>query len=139
MYLRTNGFGEYCAFYLINLILHQQRARTSPRLQGSGSKTTLESSEYVVIIFTSGTSLTSTSPTHEHSGDSYALNDADPDASWAYIVPQEGTTLWLECVAAINNGVISTIKTILSFYHNPISPLKMRWTHGCDTKLKAKR
>ncbi|PMG70334.1 polyamine ABC transporter substrate-binding protein [Vibrio lentus] len=80
----------------------------------------LESSEYVIDYIHQPERLANIDLAYGYSGDSYALNDADPDASWAYIVPQEGTTLWLECIAAINNGELSPqAKTILSFLSLP--------------------
>ncbi|WP_286301106.1 ABC transporter substrate-binding protein [Vibrio apostichopi] len=80
----------------------------------------LESNEYVVDYIHQPERLTNIDLAYGYSGDSYVLNDADPDASWAYIVPQEGTTLWLECIAAINNGEMSSqASTILSFLSQP--------------------
>ncbi|NOI84104.1 extracellular solute-binding protein [Vibrio sp. 99K-1] len=80
----------------------------------------LESSEYVIDYIHQPERLANIDLAYGYSGDSYALNDADPDASWAYIVPQEGTTLWLECIAAINNGELSPqATTILSFLSQP--------------------
>ncbi|CAK1698612.1 ABC transporter substrate-binding protein [Vibrio crassostreae] len=80
----------------------------------------LESSEYVIDYIHQPERLANIDLAYGYSGDSYALNDADPDASWAYIVPEEGTTLWLECIAAINNGELSPqATTILSFLSQP--------------------
>ena len=80
----------------------------------------LESSEYVIDYIHQPERLANIDLAYGYSGDSYVLNDADHDASWAYIVPQEGTTLWLECIAAINNGELSPqAKTILSFLSQP--------------------
>ncbi|MFS1492283.1 ABC transporter substrate-binding protein [Vibrio splendidus] len=78
----------------------------------------LESNEYVIDYIHKPEQLSNIDLAYGYSGDSYVLNDTDPDASWAYVVPQEGTTLWLECIAAINNGELSpqaiTIMTFLS-------------------------
>lgn len=80
----------------------------------------LESSEYVVDYIHQPERLANIDLAYGYSGDSYVLNDVEPDASWSYIVPQEGTTLWLECIAAINNGELSAqATTILSFLSQP--------------------
>jgi spermidine/putrescine transport system substrate-binding protein len=80
----------------------------------------IESSEYVIDYTHQPERLADIDLAYGYSGDSYVLNDADPNASWTYIVPQEGTTLWLECIAAINNGELSPQAiTILSFLTQP--------------------
>ncbi|MFZ3408044.1 ABC transporter substrate-binding protein [Vibrio chagasii] len=80
----------------------------------------LESNEYVVDYIHQPERLAYIDLAYGYSGDSYILNEVDPEASWAYIVPQEGTTLWLECIAAINNGELSEqAATILSFLSQP--------------------
>ncbi|NOH31923.1 ABC transporter substrate-binding protein [Vibrio chagasii] len=80
----------------------------------------LESNEYVVEYIHQPERLANIDLAYGYSGDSYILNEVDPEASWAYIVPEEGTTLWLECIAAINNGELSQqASTILSFLSQP--------------------
>lgn len=80
----------------------------------------LESSEYVIDYIHQPERLANIDLAYGYSGDSYLLNDLEPDASWSYAVPQEGTTLWLECIAAINNGELSAqATTILSFLSQP--------------------
>ncbi|MEZ8578435.1 extracellular solute-binding protein [Vibrio splendidus] len=80
----------------------------------------LESNEYVIDYIRQTERLANIDLAYGYSGDSYVLNDLEPDASWSYAVPQEGTTLWLECIAAINNGELSTqATTILSFLSQP--------------------
>ena len=80
----------------------------------------LESNEYVVDYIHQPGRLANIDLAYGYSGDSYILNEVDPEASWAYIVPQEGTTIWLECIAAINNGKLSEqASTILSFLSQP--------------------
>ncbi|MDL5028983.1 extracellular solute-binding protein [Vibrio gigantis] len=80
----------------------------------------IESSEYVIDYIHQPERLAEINLAYGYSGDSYVLNDAEPNASWAYIVPNEGTTLWLECIAAINNGELSPqATTILLFLSQP--------------------
>ncbi len=80
----------------------------------------IESSEYVIDYTHQPERLAEIDLAYGYSGDSYTLNDVEPNASWAYVVPQEGTTLWLECMAAINNGELSPqATTILSFLSQP--------------------
>ncbi|MEZ8945360.1 PotD/PotF family extracellular solute-binding protein [Vibrio sp. 10N.247.311.12] len=80
----------------------------------------LENNEYVVDYIRHPEHLANIDLAYGYSGDSYVLNDAEPEASWAYTVPLEGTTLWLECMAAINNGERSPqATTILSFLSQP--------------------
>ncbi len=80
----------------------------------------LESNEYVIDYIRQPERLANIDLAYGYSGDSYVLNDLEPDASWSYAVPQEGTTLWLECIAAINNGELSAqATTILSFLSQP--------------------
>ena len=80
----------------------------------------LESNEYVIDYIHQPERLSNIDLAYGYSGDSYALNDAEPGSSWAYVVPQEGTTLWLECIAAINNGALSSqATTIMTFLSQP--------------------
>jgi spermidine/putrescine-binding protein len=57
------------------------------------------------------------------------------------MVPQEGTTLWLECIAAINNGELSKeASTILSFLSQPDIAAKNAmdsWFATPNSKAKA--
>jgi spermidine/putrescine transport system substrate-binding protein len=83
-------------------------------------KSHLESSEYVMDYIRDKERLLSIDLAYGYSGDTYVLNDIDPDASWAYSVPEEGTTLWLECLSAINNGDLSNdAMTTISFLSQP--------------------
>lgn len=80
----------------------------------------LESNEYVIDYIHQPERLANIDLAYGYSGDSYILNGIDPEPSWAYIVPQEGTTLWLECIAAINNGELSEhASTTLAFLSQP--------------------
>lgn len=36
-----------------------------------------------------------------YSGDHYALNDYDEDGPWQYVVPDEGTSIWIDCLSVI--------------------------------------
>lgn len=38
------------------------------------------------------------------SGDHHALNIAESSINWAYVVPNEGTIVWLECLAVPTEG-----------------------------------
>ncbi|UXA00038.1 PotD/PotF family extracellular solute-binding protein [Vibrio splendidus] len=80
----------------------------------------IESNEYVIDHIHQLDRLANIDLAYGYSGDSYVLNDAEPNASWVYTVPQEGTTLWIECLAAINNGELSQqATTIISFLSQP--------------------
>lgn len=54
------------------------------------------------------------------SGDHYILNVVEPNAQWRYVVPNEGTTVWLECLA-LPAGSRSSEKAIttLDFLTSP--------------------
>ncbi|MBE8557475.1 MULTISPECIES: ABC transporter substrate-binding protein [Vibrio] len=80
----------------------------------------LESNEYILDYLNHPERLSNINLAYGYSGDTYVLNDLEPESTWAYIVPQEGTTLWLECIAAINNGELSTQSvTAISFLSEP--------------------
>lgn len=104
-------------------------------------KVHLESSEYVVDYIHQPARLANIDLAYGYSGDSHVLNDTDPDPSWVYMVPQEGTTLWLECIAAINNGELSKeATTILSFLSQPDIAAKNAmdsWFATPNSKAKA--
>ena len=83
-------------------------------------KNHLESNEYIIDYIHHPERLANIDLAYGYSGDSYILNKLDPQSLWAYAVPQEGTMLWLECMAAINNGELSKkTSTILSFLAQP--------------------
>ncbi|AUI85978.1 spermidine/putrescine ABC transporter substrate-binding protein [Vibrio azureus] len=70
-------------------------------------KPLLGSQEYILDYVKSPIKLASIDIAFGYSGDSYVLNEIEQKNSWAYSVPIEGTTIWLECLAAINHGPIS--------------------------------
>ncbi|MCG9640605.1 spermidine/putrescine ABC transporter substrate-binding protein [Vibrio sp. Isolate34] len=94
----------------------------------------LESNEYVVDYIHHPEKLANIDIAYGYAGDSYVLNDVDPNPDWAYIVPEEGTTIWLECIAAINNGELSQqATTILSFLSQPDIAAKNAMDSGFAT------
>ena len=82
-------------------------------------KAFLESNQYIIDYIHHPERLASIDLAYGYSGDSYVLNEVETD-SWAYSVPEEGTTLWLECIAAIDNGELSEqVKTTLTYLSTP--------------------
>lgn len=82
-------------------------------------KTFLDSNQYIIDYIDDPKRLANIDLAYGYSGDSYVLNEVEND-SWAYSVPEEGTTLWLECIAAIDNGELSEqVKTTLSYLSTP--------------------
>ncbi|PNQ52559.1 spermidine/putrescine ABC transporter substrate-binding protein, partial [Vibrio agarivorans] len=75
----------------------------------------IANNEYILDYVKFPTILASIDIAFGYSGDSYILNKTEKKRSWAYSIPTEGTTIWVECLAAINHGPMSdeTIETLL--------------------------
>jgi spermidine/putrescine transport system substrate-binding protein len=72
----------------------------------------LNSTEYVLDAIDDPSLLDNTDLAFGFSGDDYVLNEfnTDPDGEWQYVVPKEGTFVWVECLA-VPSGIITKPQT----------------------------
>ncbi len=70
-------------------------------------KSYLKSQGYIIEHFDDIEFVRSINLAYGYSGDAYALNEFENDDGWDYVVPQEGTTIWLECLAIPQQDEIS--------------------------------
>ncbi|WP_112479208.1 ABC transporter substrate-binding protein [Vibrio variabilis] len=72
----------------------------------------LNSTDYVLDAVDDASLLESTDLAFGFSGDEYVLNEfnTNPDGEWQYVVPKEGTFVWVECLA-VPSGIITKPQT----------------------------
>ncbi|CAM4426674.1 ABC transporter substrate-binding protein [Vibrio agarivorans] len=67
----------------------------------------LYSSNYVLEYLSMPNKLDVIDVAFGYGGDSYVLNEHTEGEPWGYVVPEEGTTLWLECLAVVQKKNIN--------------------------------
>lgn len=70
-----------------------------------------------------------------YSGDEAALNEISGSSRWKYIIPNEGTLLWLDCIAVMANSTSKLLATqFIEFLNQPnIAALNSEWNHVATT------
>jgi spermidine/putrescine transport system substrate-binding protein len=59
----------------------------------------LKSQEYIIEHLDDPSIIHSIDLAYGYSGDAYVLNELEEKEAWEYVVPREGSTIWLECLA----------------------------------------
>nr|WP_279610954.1 spermidine/putrescine ABC transporter substrate-binding protein [Vibrio gelatinilyticus] len=67
----------------------------------------LKSQDYVIEHFDDPSFIRSLDLAYGYSGDAYALNELEDADTWDYVVPKEGSTIWLECLVIPEQEEIS--------------------------------
>lgn len=67
----------------------------------------LYSSNYVLEYISKPNMLNEIDVAFGYGGDSYVLNEVTDGEPWGYAIPEEGTTIWLECLAVVQKQEIN--------------------------------
>ena len=78
--------------------------------------------------------------TMAYSGDQHILNEHSKGNSWAYTVPEEGTAIWIDCLAIPSNSPAPALaRHFINFLNEPKNAVLNAESLGVATANKAAR
>lgn len=97
--------------------------------------------DYAISFIESGVKTDSLYMSLAYSGDHKTLNGIEGQDNWSYIIPQEGTTFWLDCWTLINSSKKkNTAYDFINFINLPhIAAMNSEAIHVATSNIQAKK